>query len=167
MVQKQLESTSRMFKADAQRHLEADRQNLAVVHVVSEVGKGYCIFDRVVWDLNNPLAMVDVYCGTVVDTLGLGSMAAYTMAKEMKKEVERLRHDGSVNVKNEDGSVGKNKLLVDVDGGPVRDVVSSLALKLPSVFKTSVANKLKECLKDCPIGQEDEHIKLDDDDEMT
>ena len=148
-----------MFKdVDDQRHEDTDRQNIAVVQVVSEVGKDYCIFDRVVWDLNNPLAMVDVYCGSVVDTLGLGSMAAYTMAKEMRKEVERLRQDGSVNLKKEEGAVDNKELMCDV-ACPVRDVASSSVFwKLPSVFKTSIAKKLKECLKDCPIGKEDEYL---------
>lgn len=160
-IQKQLESTRRLFTDQIHKEITTGKQRLAVVHVMSEVGKDYCIFDRVVWDLNNPLAMIDVYCGTVVDTLGLGSMAAYTMAKEMRREVERLRKDLKVKI---EGGTKDTELLCNVN--PVRDAPVSL-IRLPSVFKVSVANKLKECLKDCPVGKEDEYlntllVKVDD-----
>lgn len=153
MVQKQLESTCRLFNDEIRQEIAPEKlQRLAVVQVVSEVGKDHCIFDRVVWDLNNPLPMIDVYCGTVVDTLGLGSMTAYMMAKEMRREVVRLRTGLKV---KEEGSIMDAELLGSV--GPVRDAQVSL-IKLPSVFKASVAQKLKECLKGCPVGKEDEYL---------
>lgn len=159
---KQLDGINKMFKDGDKRAIDP---KLAVLTLVVPTGHGsYCVLHRCLWDLNTPLAMIDMYCEEILRDIGLGYVVAFEMAKYMKSVVETLR-------KSREHTISSSTRM-----GPdiiiPRAIANKESIRFPVVLKSiEDAERLKEALKDVDFGHEETALELSQkncaDDPMT
>lgn len=149
-IKVQLEQANRLFHDAEGRRLDPEVVVLTIVApIVARKNQDndeeeYMLLHRCYWDIHTPHAMVDVYCGDVVNDMGFDSSTAQLLSSCMKSEIDAIRQKSVTAPK--DTRSDTRDILVDTKNKVV----------FPIVIKggRDVAEKLKESLKDVPFGEE-------------
>ena len=144
-IKVQLEQANRIFHDAEGRRVDPE---VVVLTIVAPIGTSpesdgeYMLLHRCYWDIHTPHAMVDVYCGDVVNDMGFDSSTADRLSRCMKSEIDAMRQT-PVSAPQD---TSRRDILVD----------SKQKMVFPIVIKggRDVAERLKESLKDVPFGQE-------------
>ena len=140
-----------MFKDGDKRALDPKLAVLTLV--VPTHHESYFVLHRCIWDLNTPLAMINMYCEEILRYIGLGLVVAHEMAKYMKSLVETVRKSREHTI-NPAARMGSDIII------PQKSV-NSKAIRFPVVLKSKEdAERLKEALKDVEFGHEGTVLEL-------
>lgn len=134
-----------MFKDGDKRTLDP---KLVVLTLVVPIGhESYCVFHRCIWDLNTPLAMIDMYCEEILRDIGLGSHVAYELAKHMRSVVDGMRKSREHFI-DPVAKMGSDILIT-------RENEEYEHIRFPVVLKSiQDAERLRETLQDVDYGME-------------
>eukprot|EP00889_Picochlorum_renovo_P006940 jgi/Picre1/33970/NNA_001447.t1 len=148
--QAQLEQANRLFHDAEGRRLDPEVVVLTIVAPIvarknQDTDEEYMLLHRCYWDIHTPHAMVDVYCGDIVNDMGFDSSTAQLLSMCMKSEIDAIRQQSVTAPKD--------------TRGDTRDILVDTKTKMvfPMVIKggRDVAERLKESLKDVPFGEEE------------